>query len=148
MIANKARKISRGFVDRIHIHVDASFEPDGFSGLGGLGGLCVNSIGKVLGFFSEQVPSELLELIKAGDEEAAIQELEMVAIVIVLEVWKETLSTHRVVVFTDSEAVRSSILKCSSKNSFVDRLPRHLFQVEEHMEFQIWLKKFLVRQPS
>lgn len=80
LTANKARKISRVF-DRIHICVDASFEPEGSTGIGGL---CLSSFGKVLGFFSGQIPDELLDLLREEDQETAIFELELVAVVICL----------------------------------------------------------------
>lgn len=63
--------------DRVHIYVDASYEPNGFSGIGGV---CVDSPGTVLGFFSEETPPELLEVIKTGDKETAILEFEMVGV--------------------------------------------------------------------
>lgn len=53
-----------------------------------------NYSGEVLGFFSEQVASEFLDLIKVGDKETAIMELEMVAMVVALDVWKQKLSSH------------------------------------------------------
>lgn len=73
LIANNARKVSGSLADHIHIYVDASYDADGFSGIGGI---CFNSSGKVLGFFSEEAPPELLEVITIGGEETAIMELD------------------------------------------------------------------------
>lgn len=63
----------------------------------------------ILGFFNEEVPRELPELVKAGDKETAILELETVAVSAPIRLWKLSAlsASHRVVLFTDYEAVRS-----------------------------------------
>lgn len=90
--------MSSGPVDHVHIYVDASFEPNGFSGVGGLR---VDSRGEVLGCFSEEVPKELIVLIQAGDKDAAILQLEMAAISVAVRMWKYLMFTKRVVVGTE-----------------------------------------------
>lgn len=117
--ANKLRLISGKLSDHVHIYVDASYDPDGFTRIGGL---CVNSSGEVLGFFSEEVPQDLIEEPKSGSKETVIMEFEMLAIALAVNIWTEFLRSCRVVLFTDSEAVRSSLLKGSSSNKSVDLL--------------------------
>eukprot|EP00438_Fugacium_kawagutii_P017382 Skav208044 [mRNA] locus=scaffold2536:86759:87331:- [translate_table: standard] len=58
---NHPREAIRGLPDRVHINVDASFEPGGYSGIGGL---CVNSDGSLHSFFSEAVPKDLLCMVE------------------------------------------------------------------------------------
>lgn len=81
LIANRPRPVSGKLADRVHI-------------------MC-----GWLGFFSEEAPPELLEVIKIGDEETAIMELEVIAISIAARLWNNLLSSRRVVLFTDNESV-------------------------------------------
>lgn len=90
----------------------------------------MDSRGNVLGFFSEEAPQDL-EAIKIGDKETAIMELEMIAISIAARLGKPLIRSRRVVLFTDSEAVRSSLLKSSSSNNVVDCLMSDFFKLEE-----------------
>lgn len=85
---------------------------------------------------------ELLELIKVGDQEPAMFQLAIVAVALVLEAWKSGLCTHRVMFLTDSKAVKST--KGNSKNSFVDGLLRHVFQMEEDMHVKSDSKEFII----
>eukprot|EP00438_Fugacium_kawagutii_P031568 Skav201075 [mRNA] locus=scaffold5595:979:2202:- [translate_table: standard] len=82
----------RGLSDHVHVYVDASFEPGGYSGIGGL---CVNSDGSVHSFFSEAVPKDLLCLVEHGDKEAIILELEMVALLVAATLWQDVLRSKR-----------------------------------------------------
>lgn len=138
LLENKPRLVSPGLADHVHVYVDASFEPEGYSGIRGL---CIDSAGKVLGFFSEQVPPELLELVKVGDKETAILELEMLAISVATEVWKPLMRSKRIVIFTDNEPVRLNVIKGFSANSFVDRLLGKFFTLEEEMSCQVWIER-------
>ena len=136
--ANKARVVSAELSDHIHIYVDASFEPDGYCGIGGV---CYDSAGNLLGFFSERAPDDLIQLLKSGDKETAIFELEAIAVVVAVKVWESKLSGHRVVLFTDNEGVRTSVLKGSSSNFNVSCLLEHIFLVEENLAFQLWVER-------
>lgn len=49
--ANKARRVSQGLADFIRVYVDAAYEAENHSGVGGL---CVNRAGEVVGFFSKK----------------------------------------------------------------------------------------------
>lgn len=77
--------MSRGLSDRARIYVDASFGPGGFSGIGGL---CIDSSGEIVGFFSKEVPKKFLDLIQDGDKDTAILELEAVAVPVEIHMWK------------------------------------------------------------
>lgn len=127
-------------------------KPNGFSGISGI---CFSSQGAVLGFFSENIFVELPELIKAGDKETAILELEIVAKSVAAHLWKTLIASvsHRAVLFADQEAVRSSILKGSSANHLVDCFMRDFFKLGEKVGRKVWLKRVpsqsnLVDEPS
>ena len=124
--------------DHVHLYVDASFDPQGFCGIGGV---CYDSQGEALGFFSEEVPPELLSLLLTGDTETAILELEALAIIMAIAKWQSVVQTHKVVLSTDNESVRTSILRGNSNNHNVDCMMRHLFEEEERLGFQLWLER-------
>lgn len=62
--SDSPRKVCGSSADHIHIYVDASYDPERFSGIGGI---CFDSCGRVLGFSSEEAPKE-----------TGIMELEMI----------------------------------------------------------------------
>ena len=109
MIRNTPRKIEASQTEVLHIYiyiyiyiyVDASFD---YSDYSGLGGMIVNMSGKVLSFFSVKVDTRTLDEIMAKGQKTVIQELEMMAVLAAMKVWKELIKTCRVVLFTDSEA--------------------------------------------
>lgn len=68
-----------------------------------------NSFGEIVGFFSKRVPEELLVLFQVGAKEAAVLELEMVAISVTMRLWQQLMATKRVIVFTDNDPVKSSV---------------------------------------
>lgn len=73
---NEARQVSRGLADFVHIYVD-------------------DSQGELVGFFSQEIPEELLDLILSGDKETAILKLEMVAISVAVSLWKFLITARR-----------------------------------------------------
>ena len=104
LIRNTPRKIEASQAEVLHIYVDASFD---YSDYSGLGGMIVNMSEKVIAFFSVKVDTGALDEIIKG-QKTVIQELEMMAVLAAMKVWKELIKTCRVVLFTDSEAVPSS----------------------------------------
>ena len=85
--------------------MDASFD---YSDYSGLGGMIVNLSKKVISFFSVEVDKRTLHEIMAKGQKTIIQELEMMAVLAAMKVWKELIKACRVVLFTDSEAVRGA----------------------------------------
>ena len=100
--------ISGKMSDHVHVYVDASYEPEGYSGVGGV---FYDSSGQSCFFFSERVSPEFLLSIKKDEQKNMIQELEMLALLIAAVLWLPVAEGRRVVIFSDSEAVRGSFLK-------------------------------------
>ena len=113
LVKNTPRRVTGQLSDHVHIYVDASFEPDGFSGIGGL---VLSSDGKCLCFFSEPIGTSLLKQIMSSDQETAIQELEALAVLAAVTTFRSSLTNRKTVVFTDSESVRGAFLKSWSQN--------------------------------
>eukprot|EP00438_Fugacium_kawagutii_P017954 Skav227888 [mRNA] locus=scaffold3865:39733:41610:- [translate_table: standard] len=132
------REVARGLSDHVHIYVDASFEPGGYSGIGGL---CVNSDGSLHSFFSEAVPKDLLCLVEKGDKETIILELEMVALLVAATLWRDVLRSKRTVFFTDNEPVRKSLIRGYSQNHFVSCLMEAFYLIEEEVHCQVWRER-------
>ena len=118
------RRIVGSLSDHIHVYVDASFEDKGYSRLGG-------ALYDRRAFCSEELDKEFLDLVQEKDQSNVIQEMEM------LRVWHG----HRVVAFTDSEAVRCSFLKTWSHNNPCSKLLAWLFFVEENNLCPVWLER-------
>ena len=105
---NVPRAISGKMSDHVHVYVDASYDPEGYSGVGGI---FYDSTGQSCFFFSEQVSSEFLLSIRKSEQKNMIQELEMLALLIAAVLWLPMSEGKRVVIFSDSEAVRGRLPK-------------------------------------
>ena len=93
LIRNTPRKIEGSQAEVLHIYVDASFD---YSDYSGLGGMIVNMSGKVISFFSVKVDTGTLDEIMAKGQKTVIQELEMMAVLAAMKVWKELIKACRV----------------------------------------------------
>ena len=106
-VQNNPRKIEASRAEILHIYVDASF---GCSDYSGLGGMIINMSKKVISFFSVEVHKRTLNEVMAKGQKTVIQELEMMAVLSAMKVWRKLIRACRVVLFTDSEAVRGAFL--------------------------------------
>ena len=66
--------------------------------------------GEQLSFFSTEVEKSVIDAMTSKGQRTIIQELEMMAVHGVLKSWQDDVGRHRVVLFTDSEAVRGSLM--------------------------------------
>ena len=74
--------------------MDASFD---YSDYSGPGGMIVNMSKKVISFFSVEFDKRTLHEIMAKGQKTIIQELEMMAVLAAMKVWKELIEACRVV---------------------------------------------------
>jgi ribonuclease HI len=138
LLANNPRSISGPMSDHIHVYVDASFDPDGYSGVGGI---AYNSDGSTLAFFSEEIDRHFIQEVMEADQKTIIQELEMLALLIAAELWCPIANGRRIVAFSDSESVRGSFLKTWSANDPCSDVLQKIFSVEESFGSIIWLER-------
>eukprot|EP00435_Cladocopium_sp_Y103_P068545 s153_g31.t1 len=124
--------------DYVHLYVDASFEPNGFSGIGGV---LYASCGKCLSFFSEEVDHNLMSDVMQAGQKTAIQELEALGVLAGAKTFMDILACARVVVFTDSESVRGAFLKCWSVNENASKVLKQILEVEDVLQVQLWLER-------
>jgi len=135
---NIPRLISVKMSDRVHIYVDASYDPEGCSGVGGV---LYDSAGQTCFFFSQELSCDFLFSVKKAEQKNMIQELEMLALLIAAELWLPVAEGKRVVIFSDSESVRGSFLKSWSQNDASSQLLKKIFSLEEKSCCQIWLER-------
>jgi ribonuclease HI len=135
---NRPREIRGSLSEHVPMYVDASFEPNGFCGVGGI---LFSEDGKAIGFSSEQVGPETMAAILQRGRETAIQELETLALLMGVHIWEACLNGRQVVAFTDSEAVRGAFLKSWSGNDSCSEVLHEIFRREENMQTQIWLER-------
>ena len=134
---NSPRKIEASQAEVLHIYVEASFD---YSDVSGLGGLIVNMSKEILSFFSTEVAKRTLDDVMAKGQRTVIQELEMMAVLAAVKVWRKLVRSPRVVLFTDSEAVTGAFLKSWSANKDSDKVINIIFQVEEEFDLPVWIE--------
>ena len=122
----------------VHLYVDASFDPSGYSGAGGA---LFDSAGTCIGSFSEPISLELLDDIMREDQERIILELEGLAILAGLTVFAQLIRGKRVVVFTDNQAVQSCFVKCRSANENLDLIIKGTCSLEETLDVVAWIER-------
>ena len=135
---NAPGKIEASQAEVLHIYVEASFD---YSGYSGLGGLIVNMSKDRLSFFSTEVDRRSLDDFMAEGHRTVIQELEMMAVLVAVSVWRKLIKSCRVVLFTDSEAVRGAFVKSWSANEDSDKIINIIFQVEEEFDLPVWIER-------
>ena len=89
------------------MYVDASCDTSSCSGLGGV---VINMSGEQMSFFSTKVEEKVIDAMTSKGQHTIIQEVEMMAVLGALRSWKDELSRHRVVLLTDSEAAKVTVL--------------------------------------
>jgi len=131
----RTRFKGKNFKDWYHLYIDASFEPDGYSGIGGLvldpHGVC----------FSEVIDQGLLSAIMRPDQKTPILELEALAIFIGLQLFAEKVRGTRLVVFTDNLSAQASLVKCRSNNLHIDMIIKGICTLEENLSMMCWLER-------
>ena len=77
----------------------------------------------------------------AKGQKTVIQELEMMAVLAAMRVWRKLIKACWVVLFTDSEAVRGAFLKSWSANDDSDKMINIIFQVEGDFDIPVWIER-------
>ena len=106
--SNEPRCLSAASFDCWFLYTDASFEPDG---TGGIGGVLVGCDGQISSWFGfEFAADESLPFLAPG-QRTAIGELETVAVVLALRAWGAELAGKRLISFVDNEGSKFSLVK-------------------------------------
>ncbi len=135
---NVTRKIEASQAEVLHIYANASFD---YSEYSGLGGMTFDMSKKTRSFFSGEVDKRTLDDMMAKGQKTVIQELEMMAVLASMRVWRELIKTCRTVLFTDSGAVRGAFLKKWSANEDSDKMISIIFHIEEESDIPVWIER-------
>ena len=141
LVQGKPRPIRARKGSFVHIYVDASFEPEGHSGLGGV---VFGPGGQALAWFGHQLDhAHLDQLLRGRDRvrETIIFELEALALAISLKVFGAFVERKGAVVFTDNDGVLGSFIRGHSDNEVCARLIDFFGQCEEELENTCWLDR-------
>ena len=138
LASGEPRRVDSSFLDHVHVYVDASFKGDGFSGAGGM---ILDSEGHALGFFSEEVDRTFMASFRGAEQQTVIYELEALAVVVALGLFKHLVFGKRVVLFTDNEGVRGTIARSRSQNATGRSLLKALGDIELQLQSRLWCER-------
>ncbi len=141
---NAPRLLKSALPAQWFIFTDASHEPDSESPASGLGGVLVDAKGQCVRFYSELVSVGLLEQMNVSHKKTIVFELEFLAIWCAFCVWAHQIESSPVVVFTDNDAVRDSLIGCrtSSDNASI------ILEACLRREFSLALNLWVARVPT
>ena len=132
---NKAKEVKVSSSDYKYIlYTDASYE----NCTGGIGGVLIDSSGRVASWFSHQLTEKICLALGAGDKATIIYELELVAAIFGLTIWSEAIRDHCTILFVDNEGVRFTIIKASAKGSVVLKLVKYYISLESDLALSMW----------
>ena len=122
--------------DNIMVFTDGSCE--GTSAKDGVvGGVLYNHQGTPLIFFSEQVPSLLLDQF-LGEAENPIYLIELLAVYLAMVLWGDRFRGRFVVYYIDNEAARMALIKAYSSTKFGNCLIQLCIDLECRFEWKPW----------
>ena len=120
----------------IYVFTDAAFESEALTG--GLGAVLLSSSGEVIRWAGQNLDSSFIASIIAEDQKQFIGELETLAVLAAISMWRDWLTAKHVVFFIDNEASRFCILKGYSKNPCISKMVHALATLEEEVGCFAW----------
>ena len=146
MESGKPRIISLASSSNWFIFTDACFEPDHPSWRCGLGGILVNMHGYAVQYFSLCLSDEQISSLGGASKKTIIFEAEMIAVILALRAWSESIRNSMVVGFIDNNSARDIAISASGRSSFSMALIEVLLRSEESGAFYPWFAR--VPSPS
>ena len=116
------RRVSTAVHQTMYILTDASFNEDQS---GGLGGVLSNAEGHVVEWFSIVLETEQVQRLLIGDSQVVIGELEALAPVMALDLWKCQCESRHVSFYIDNDGARYSLIRgysCSVSLSVISHM--------------------------
>eukprot|EP00435_Cladocopium_sp_Y103_P047544 s3100_g14.t1 len=104
----------------MYLFTDASFNSEARDG--GLGAVLLDQGGHVVRWFGCAAPRDLCESFMAEEQEQAIGELEALAVLVALRIWKPFFESKHLIVFLDNEGSRYLILKGYAANKVLESI--------------------------
>ena len=111
-LEHQGPRVVNGESSRVWIlFTDASFEPGKDQALAGLGAVLYDGLGNPVSQFSKMFSSAQIAQLQSIDRKTPIFELEVLALVLALVLWKETIAGAQVVCYLDNNGARDSAIK-------------------------------------
>ena len=120
---NAGRVIMRISAAPWFIFTDASYEPaqSGCSTCG-VGGVLIDHLGRPMGCFSANLPSDLKKALGEGSAVQIILEAEMLAMIVALALWGNKIEGHPVVFYVDNNSARDIVISGCARSAIPSKL--------------------------
>ena len=146
MESGKPRIISLASSSNWFIFTDACFEPDHPSWRCGLGGILVNMHGHAVQYYSLCLSDEQISSLGGAGKKTIIFEAEMIAVILALRTWSESIRNSMIVGFIENNSARDIAISATGRSSFSMALIEVLLRSEECGAFYPWFAR--VPSPS
>ena len=123
----------------IHIFTDGAFEPESVH-LGTVGGVIYSERGERLGFFSEIVPTSLMECYLSVSQNPIFL-VELLAALVAISLWGRLYSHRYVVNYVDNEASRSALVKAWSSVKYANNIIGRYVEMEMQYFWKPWFSR-------
>ena len=130
-----------------YIFTDASYEPPNLGpSICGVGGILVDSSGTPKGCFSSELPPELKSALGEGKSSQIILEAEMLAMLVALSLWHESLEGRPTVFYVDNNSARDILISARARSDVPSKLLEVFLELEEDYSVTTWVAR--VPSPS
>ena len=125
-----------------YILTDACYEPQDTRGPAGIGAVIVDLLsGRYRGFFSIFLTEYLLAKLNITKGKTIIFECELLAIFAAMTCWSKQLQDSQVVVCTDNEGVKDSLIACQTSSYNATPILVALLQLEFDLRWNAWFSR-------
>ena len=121
----------------VHVYTDAYQDDDG----AGVGGIAYDSLGNILGFFSQAITTQQISQINSDEKQTIIAELEALAVLAGLELFCSHRAGHRVISFIDNEATLAAMIKADSSVPCLANCAEAVVELESSLDLDLWFER-------
>ncbi len=107
----------------------------------GIGAVLVDSNGKLQYFFSQEIRHELLKMINVTPRKTAIFQFEFFAIFCSFQVWRNVLRGAQLVVYTDNDGVRDSLIACQTSSVNGEPILEACLKIAYEFGMNLWMSR-------
>ena len=111
----RPRELKPSSAEPWFIQTDACYDADGSSISAGVGAVLFDPAGKPVYFFLHRLSDEMVSVVNPSGKQTAIFECEFFALFCAFLLWGDHV-TDAVVIYTDNNGVRDSLISCVSRN--------------------------------
>ena len=123
-------RITRSIRRTFYIFTDGSLEGD----FAGLGGILFNSEGEAISYFSGEVPSSYLSILKDHSSHPTY-EIELLAVWVAMSLWECTIRES----YTLHEAAQGALISCKSSTACGSTIVSATFEIEDRSRCRPWI---------